>query len=195
MSEQDFKPMGQGADKDNKPMGLKDKLLVLGVFLLIGGVFGFIALKGFGSIFAQARAHKTYEAVEAVVTKTPRIKTNRSQGSSKRATYEPVITYRYSVAGQDYTSKRYSYTFTMDHDYGDAKRIVEAHPKGTVVTAYFDPDDPSQAVLDNTKASPIMFYLFMAFFLGVFGYIVKVGFLDGKGDDADQSGASGATTA
>jgi hypothetical protein len=53
--------------------------------------------------------------------------------------------YRYQVGNQNYTGKRIRYL----NMWGDssAKAFAQAHPVGSNVTVYHDPDDPSEAVL------------------------------------------------
>ena len=67
-----------------------------------------------------------------------------------RGYHKPSISFQYSVAGQTYTSTQYE----TGQDYWsligrtvDAEQAVQRFPAGVKTTAYYDPGDPSYAVL------------------------------------------------
>jgi hypothetical protein len=69
-----------------------------------------------------------------------------SSGSEFDA-YKVAIEYRYEVDGQTYTSKRYDIMDAASSARADKERILERYEVGETVTAYYDPDDPAEAVL------------------------------------------------
>lgn len=62
--------------------------------------------------------------------------------------YEPKITYSYSVNGAEYSSDKISFSRTRFVIQSDAQEVIEKYSTGTNVTVYYNPDNPSEAVLE-----------------------------------------------
>ena len=60
-----------------------------------------------------------------------------------------------------------------DYD-GTAKSYVASFPVGKRITAYYDPDDPSEAVLTTASAKPRAMNSFIVVLTGVF-FVIIVG--------------------
>ena len=88
-------------------------------------------------------------------------------------TYKPKIRYRYHVDGREYTSVRYDLLDGSTSAKSAQQAIVDRHPVGSTAVVYYDPDDPSRAVLDRS-VSPMMWFLLL--FLQPF-ILVGAGFL------------------
>jgi hypothetical protein len=83
----------------------------------------------------------------------------------------PDLHYTYTVNGVNYTGDRYR-CWTVASNDGSAERIVAAHPVGTPVTVYYDPDDPAASVLrTGIEGSD----LYLAIFLTPFNIIMLGG--------------------
>jgi hypothetical protein len=67
-------------------------------------------------------------------------------------TYTPVVRYEYRVGSDPYAGSRIGFG-DFFHNWFSAKGRVQAFPKGSNVTVYFDPHDPGSAVLDRTYPS------------------------------------------
>ena len=67
-------------------------------------------------------------------------------------TYSPVVRYEYRVGSDPYASSKIGFG-DLFYNWYSAKSRVQAFPKGSSVTVYFDPEDPSIAVLDRTYPS------------------------------------------
>lgn len=66
-------------------------------------------------------------------------------GSAQRGDSAGVLTYVYVVAGRRYESRRYDYA---GRNVGaGAGKVLHAHPVGTEVPVWYDPDRPARAVL------------------------------------------------
>jgi hypothetical protein len=59
------------------------------------------------------------------------------------------VRYEYVVGGRTYTCDRVSFGDHSSSDAARAQAIVKRYPKGRKVTAYYDPEDPSLAVLER----------------------------------------------
>ena len=57
------------------------------------------------------------------------------------------LRYTYTVAGQQFESTRFSVTRKIKRE--RALKYKESHPVGSLVTVYYDPEDPDYAVLET----------------------------------------------
>jgi hypothetical protein len=76
-------------------------------------------------------------------------------------TYSPVLRYEYRVGSEPYDGTRIGFG-DFFYNWFSSKSRVEAFPKGSDVTVYFDAQDPSNAVLDRTYPS-----VAIAMFIGI----------------------------
>ena len=67
--------------------------------------------------------------------------------AAKAGTYAPRIRYRYTVAGREYLGQQYDFAGGSSSDSSYAERAVSENPPGKAVTVYYDPGNPSQAIL------------------------------------------------
>ena len=129
---------------------------------MVKAAFGGLVLLGLATavfgvyfIFLGNEAGAWRETQGTVVSATVESRTSmRSQSAGQRQRqreFYPSFTYRWTVDGTTYTGSRYqlganaeSYYFA---DREKAREEVEKHPAGTAIPVFYDPDDPSQAVL------------------------------------------------
>jgi hypothetical protein len=64
----------------------------------------------------------------------------------QKGNISPAITYRYAIAGKDYTGTRASFAGTTGQ--AESSRLVNAFPVGAAVSVAYDPADPASAVLE-----------------------------------------------
>lgn len=57
------------------------------------------------------------------------------------------LTYQYDINGQDYIGTRLSFTEDSESEFDDRR---DEYPEGTILTIYYDPADPSRAVISPT---------------------------------------------
>jgi hypothetical protein len=98
---------------------------------------GLDAARWVPSYRAQVRAAEVYQPVSVAVAEVERKRGSRS--SRDRVIY----TYTYEVDGHPYSSRRFSHM-------GDAPEGLY-YTQGQRYTAYFDPEDPSEAVLSRER--------------------------------------------
>jgi len=101
------------------------------------------------------------------------VRNRRHQGHHTAQSYVPVVEYVYRVDDVEFTNARYS--FAWAYTQRQAEAIVQRHPEGAEVEVRYDPDAPSQSVIDPGEAGvvgPFLFggVLFLAF--GVAGLFV-----------------------
>lgn len=133
--------------------------------LLCGGVFILIfAAAGVFMIVSNLRARKKAEAsqswptTQGQVTFTNVVEKTRTDSDGDTSTsYEPVIKYSYVAAGQEYTSDKVSFGFRQGYNsYGKAYRALGSYSAGVPVTVYYDPANPTDAVLERKVGSKML---------------------------------------
>jgi hypothetical protein len=78
--------------------------------------------------------------------------------------YEPVVEYNYAVGGPTYTCRRIAYG-ANSFGRGQAQKMIERYPVGSVVTARYNPANPTEAVLETTAAGATLFLILGIIFL------------------------------
>lgn len=91
---------------------------------------------------ARQRAASSFPSVDGTIVESKIVEDRDADGT----TYTALLRYTYQVAGRDYTADRDRY-YTVSVGQRAAQRIVEAHPVGSKVTVYYNPADPSDALL------------------------------------------------
>lgn len=135
----------EGPSSPPPPMAsLARKMALPVIFTVIWcGIVGLAAFFAVSAIVQGIRAGDWPQAMGQVVFS--RVKT---AGSGEDTRYKPLIRYRYFVAGRSYESDRYSFDGFVDEGYRAATRIVANYPAEQFVIVYYDPEDPSLAVLN-----------------------------------------------
>jgi len=94
-------------------------------------------------IVMQTRA-ATWPTTRGIVDGSDVVEDHSSEGTS----YTAAIRYQYRVDGRYYESNRIHYGFDF-HGKRGAKRTLKPFPRGSDVSVYYNPRDPSQAVLET----------------------------------------------
>jgi len=158
---------------DQKPAS---PAVLLGIALFFILVLAGISALVLSSTKKQVYAHDHFKEVQAqVIESHVRSQYHGNQGrrnrsstititnNSRDTTYSAVITYRYAVNGQNYTSDRYWYAGSGSGYQSDAQNTVNRYPAGAQVTVYYNPDKPDEAVLDNSAPSTTVPYAALGF--------------------------------
>lgn len=143
------------------------------VFLLVGlGVLTFLFLVPiYRSVSARHWPH-----VQGVVSASAVQRHSGDDGD----TYSIEIRYRYHVAGRAYEGSRYDTTVGSSSGYDAKQRIVAKFPPGAHVEVFYDPADPSNALLSTAIPRDVyLFFWFPLIFIGV-GLAVVIGGLRQK---------------
>jgi hypothetical protein len=86
----------------------------------------------------------TWVPTPATVVSTGIIAVSSHNGTS----YQPSVTYRYSVNGTQYTSGRVG-PITESASRRWAQSVIDRYPQGASVTAWYDPKHPLNAIVDH----------------------------------------------
>lgn len=144
------------------------------VALFWNGIVGtFDAVIGY-QFYRVYDARSRYEEVEARVV-TSSVNTRHSSDGS---TYEPSIEFLYEFEGVQYRSERHAFLSMATSDRRFAEAACRRFPLGAEVTAFVDPEDPMEAVLDLSGDSfPAIVLLFLTPFnligLAIIGMIFR----------------------
>ncbi len=127
---------------------LNTSLLITIAAIVVGLWFVFLAVRQ--SRMAK-EAQETWVKTTGVMldsglTRQPR----QSSKGSASTKYALRLSYQYSVVGSSYTGERLGFG-KENYSISKAEKIIAAYPKDGKVSVFYDPDDPSKAVLE-TKA-------------------------------------------
>jgi hypothetical protein len=88
--------------------------------------------------------------------------------AGQETSYQPRIEYEYVVGGRLYYSRRMRLAGNTNVGQRESEQIVSQHPRGTVVTVYYDPKDPTRATLKRSFGSlaPYVLILMGVIFTG-----------------------------
>lgn len=151
-------------------------LLFVGFWTLITLIFDGVI--GYGVVRQMAAA--SYSTAPGVITASQRVMSAGSgQGSNRSGpTWSAQISFRYSVAGRDYTSDRWRYGQWGSSSSSAAADVVARYPVGAKVNVLYNPRDPGDAVLvAGVQGMDTFLLLFMTPFNAVMlgGWVVLAG--------------------
>lgn len=128
------------------------------IIVLFGGLFVlvFIGIGAFLIYFSlrsrkKADASQSWPSINGQVTES-RVdhSTSIDSDGDQRASYTPVVRYTYQVMGQTYTGKNISFGGQPSYgNPGKAQAALERFPAGEVIAVYYNPENPSEAVLER----------------------------------------------
>ena len=96
------------------------------------------------TVLKDAQASESWPTTVGVVTASEL----RSQRSGDGYTYSPRVVYEYSVDGEMYTSGRITVADGSSSRAEGAEAKVEQYAVGSEVAVYYDPDLPTEALLE-----------------------------------------------
>ena len=136
--------------------------LVPALFALgCGGIF-VLALLGLG-IFLVAQGTRSrrkageslsWPSITGTIAETE-VRESRNTNDDGRVdvSYYPQVTYTYEVAGQSHRSHRIAFgAITPVRNVTQVQKALTQYPVGTPISVYYNPDKPSEAVLERTAA-------------------------------------------
>ncbi len=103
--------------------------------------------------------------VTAEIVKSEVTTSTSTSSSARNRTYSPVIEYQYEFNGRSYQSDTVYFGLMGTDDSSFAHGIRNKYPKGMMVTAYVNPDDPEEAALEPGKSGDSGFLLWIGLLL------------------------------
>lgn len=136
----------------------------LGWLLIGGGVFAvLVALVS----WMRVRASRGWPSVGGRITESTLDVETRA---GKSDTYMPRIRYEYAVKGESYESSQLNFWGSMGGSRSVAERTTARYPAGAPVTVYYNPETPSDAVLDRAFSPLVLILPPVGVVLAGFGY-------------------------
>ena len=134
--------------------GMVIVLACAGVLMLLIGAL----LIGVGLFALQRRsASRSWPQVPATIEESE----VRPELFSETRMYKPLVRYRYAAPGGTFTGRNLATTGRLYAKPERAQKIVDRYPVGTTVMARYNPDDPSEALVEpEGLGGGLMFILF-----------------------------------
>lgn len=121
--------------------------------MLFAGLFGGAALLFFvGHRRYLARANAWPVTAGEVVSSTVEQR-HSTQNGKTRTTYLPVVEFAYTVEGNRLHSRQVKLGLEVSGSASFAQGIADRYPAGSPVEVHYDPQDPSNAALENPTES------------------------------------------
>ena len=143
--------------------------IILYIIFIIGGLIFFaLAINQFRK--AKKAAETWLTASGVVLDSSVTVHRSRTSKGNTSISYKPQVNYEYQVKDQKYSSDRIGFGSTSYSLRGKADKAIANYLQGAQVTVYYDPADPSKAVLE-TKAMGGVSFIVLGVILLVMGLI------------------------
>ena len=117
------------------------------VALVFMGIGAGMSIFGYG-LFAEAKASSKWPTVVGTITNSIVDRhSDMTSESRNKFKYSPKVVYAYEVNSVAYESDRLEFVNTTSKNPNDIREIVAKYRIGDAVNVYFDPYEPSSAVL------------------------------------------------
>lgn len=145
------------------------------IAIVLGGVLLIVAGR---SIFLGRKSQSWPTTPGTVLYTGMETYQSRDEDGSLSTTYGATIQYSYEVGGTTFQSNRRTFTEVKTSSRRRVAQILERYPQGSAVSVYYDPNDPSNCVLETgvgwsgylfLALGGIIFLAGLAGLLGLFG--------------------------
>ena len=145
-----------------------------GKLAVLTACMGLFTLLIFLGSYRYSKRAQNWPSVRGTVVGSRVEKRSDTTDRKTTTTYEPVIEYTYRVAGQDYRSKQFKLgmTFSSSRSYADG--VIAKYRIGDDIEVHYDPDNPSQAALENPTGATWMILAVAVFLFGVTIYALHI---------------------
>ncbi len=128
---------------------------------------------------AKAQQSLSWPSTEGVIAHSAvLLQMQQTSNSNNTPTYKADVAYRYKVRGSDYSSDRITLA-DFSSSGGRAQSIVNRYPDGAPVSVYYNPADPSDAVLERGGTSGIGVLYIIGGFFAAAGLVFLIGSVTG----------------
>jgi hypothetical protein len=118
---------------------------ILTLAMLVAGV----VLMSFGGVeFKRALDSKSWPSTAGTITNSYLQKNREKKKNRWVTTYFPRVEYRYTVADKTFSAGRIAFGGTSGSNQIKAHNVIAKYPPGKAVQVYYNPDDPTVAVLE-----------------------------------------------
>ena len=131
------------------------------LFLAAALFFGWASLQ---STFRQWQAYYEFVPVLATVLQSG-VESSAAGASTKGVVWQPVVTYQYAFGSSLLEQNKISHRGNGWSDRAAVDDWLTHYEEGTTVTAYVNPADPKEAVMDNTAPDNSVLLILLLFVL------------------------------
>ncbi len=125
--------------------------------LVCGGFFFlFVLAAGVGLLIFGSRSKKKSDLSQGWPSVTGKVlassvrESRSNEDNGVKVAYYPDVAFQYEVAGKDYSSKNRSFGAVTPLKSQEAVlRILEQYPVDSTLLVYYDPQNPTQAVIER----------------------------------------------
>jgi len=132
-----------------------------------------VCLYSFFDILRQEKTSARWPTAQGTVTVSSVVENvSRDKDDREEIKYVPQVTCSYRVSGREYhcATRKWGWT-ELYVDREGPEKILARYPKGASVPVFYDPADPSQAVLEPANRRGTLAPLASAFFLASLGVL------------------------
>ena len=115
----------------------------ISLFLVVGALFTGFGIDGLALGFAS----RSWPSTEGQITQSKVEHRTSGTGKDRSSAYYAVVTYEFTVDGATYKADRVA-SADIGREKAHARRIVERYPKGSSVSVYYMPENPSKCLLE-----------------------------------------------
>jgi hypothetical protein len=142
--------MAVNAPSQGAPRGRPVRTLIVGLVILVGGLIGLVPL---GLEWSSADSSSGWPSTRGRVTNSSLSSTKRVGGGSAE-TWTVHVSYSYAVGGKSHVgSAIHKGSFPSYDSKAEARAVLGRYGDGASVTVFYDPSDPSDAVLEPGVAA------------------------------------------
>ena len=140
--------------QNNEPsIGAKEILALLPPLMFVA--FGVVLIAIGVSSYRKTKITQTWPSTEGSVSAT-NIRRYNDEGTIR---FAPEVDYEYQVAGETYKSSEIRpEVFISFLDEDEAKRFLQKYPVGIKPQVFYDPSNPTKAVLEP-RAAPVLHFV------------------------------------
>jgi hypothetical protein len=170
------------------------------LFLLMIAAVGLLITAGGGYFAYFSSQARSWPIVEGKITDSEVERENAIGDIDEEVQFKAVVKYSFIVDGRSYTGERVAFGLGTSNRPADARKIVDRYPAGRTVEIHYNPNDPSDAVLETDVGGFAIITLIVGpiiLLVGVIGFIAefrgKVSAILAQATDKEIGGDDGTT--
>ena len=137
------------------------------IFTVAFGGIGLLMLLTYFRAYLQTNYSQRWPNVDGeIVTSEVLHQTSSSSHGVSSTTFEPHVEFTYSVNGQAYQGKHIGFGLTISSS-TDARNVVHRYPVGATRKVFYNPHNPTEAVLERKIENSNSALLYAIVFLAV----------------------------
>jgi len=139
-------------------------LLCMGIFILVFLGGGIYLIYRSVKDKQKAKLSLSWPSTVGKVIESRVVESHSTSDGDTTTTYKPYVKYEYQVVGETFTSDKLSIGPAVStSNYRKSQEKVNRMPVGSTLTVFYNPDDPTDAVLEQRSNTTVMLILGIVF--------------------------------